>query len=208
MRTSIIAFTAVLALAASPALADGYSYGAPGGSVKGEQANQQEARSSAGAAINQNFEAGHKDKSIDTTPTAIAPGLDAGTNNCAVSASAGGSATGFGLSFGASWESEDCNERNWIALMSSRGWDDVAQAYACLHNAKMAMAFEAAGYECPDAPGEAERRAAEDQVAKNEASGEPAVPSYCSDGGFASDDVIRKNCPESEADRILSDRNW
>lgn len=207
MRTSIIAFTAVLALSASPALADGYSYGAPGGSVSGSQANKQQAQSSAGAIVN-TVNKGPSDYSVDTTPSVIAPGLDAGTNNCAVSASAGGSATGFGLSFGASWESEDCNERNWIALMSARGWDDVAKSYACLHNAKAAMAFEAAGYDCPDAPGEAERKAAEDQVARNETSGEPAVPSYCSDGGMASDDVIRENCPESEADRILSDRGW
>jgi hypothetical protein len=130
--------------------------------------------------------------------------MDAGTNNCAVSASAGGSVTGFGLSLGATWESEDCNERNWIALMSSRGWDDVAQSYACLHNAKMAMAFEAAGYDCPEA-------ASSQEVAEREeaqASAEPTTPSYCSDGGLASEDTIRKNCPEQSADRILSDRGW
>jgi len=177
---NLTAIAVLLAMAAAPAAAQQQS-----------QSSKNEASNSAGAAINQNFESPPGDQQITTTPSAYPPGLDAGTNNCAISASAGGSVTGFGLSFGASWESEDCNERNWIALMSSRGWDDVAQAYACLHNAKMAMAFEAAGYECPERP--------EQELTETQVSNSSDVPGYCDDGGFASDDTIRNNCPNADA---------
>lgn len=196
MRKLLIS-AAAIAMLTTPALAQQQSQG-----------QQTTAKNSAGAAINQNFESPPGDQRIETTPGVYAPGMDAGTNNCAVSMSGGGSVTGFGISLGATWESEDCNERNWIALMSARGWDDVAKSYACLHNAKAAMAFEAAGYDCPDAPGVGERKAAEDQVSRNETGGEPAMPSYCSDGGMANDATIRENCPKSVADRILSDRGW
>jgi len=182
MRTTIFT-TFVLCLLSSTVLAQNSS----------QSNSDANAQNSAGAAINQNFESPPGDQRIETTPSPYAPTLDAGTNSCAVSVSGGATITGFGLSVGASTESDDCKDRNWVALMSARGWDDVAKAYACLHHEKAAAAFEAAGYECPERP-----KMQNKKINVSQENGNNSVPGYCDDGGWATDETIRENCPNAE----------
>jgi hypothetical protein len=127
-------------------------------------------------------------------PPAYAPGLDAGTNNCAVSASAGGSGSGFGISFGASIESEDCQRRQWYALMMRSQKQGVAWAIACQTDFVRDAAADTPGMTCP---GQATTEEMQQQTASAE------VPGYCEDGGWASDAAIRNNCPN--ADQLLGE---
>jgi hypothetical protein len=113
-------------------------------------ANQQ---SSATAAIVNNTPGGGGNLG-ETVPPVYAPGLDSGTNDCAVSASGGASGSGFGISFGASTESEDCQHRNWFVLMSRAGQSDVARLIAC-HNEAVRRAYKLAGKPCPEEIAEA-----------------------------------------------------
>ena len=119
----------------------------------------------------------------DQVPPVYAPGLDSGTNDCAVSASGGGAVSGFGLSFGASFENEDCQRRNWFVLQSRAGNPGVAKALAC-HNDEVREAYRLAGKPCP-----------QEKARREQAGGK--VPPYCEDGGMASKDTIRENCPNA-----------
>jgi hypothetical protein len=131
--------------------------------------------------------------SVSTTPGVYPPGMDAGTNSCANSVSGGASVTGFGLALGGVYENEDCQDRNWFALLTSRGMNKEAVAYACLNNEKIARALRAAGHECPEPEGK-------------QYSSHSEVPPYCDDGGFASASKIAENCPNAR--RIIEQRGW
>lgn len=139
----------------------------------------------------------HQPDSIDTTPGVYPPGMDAGTNSCANSVSGGASVTGFGFALGTTFNNEDCQDRNWYALLTSRGQDNVAEAYACLNNTKIARALTASGVDCD------KYRKRVQQVSDN--SGGPA-PAYCDDGGFATTEKIVENCPNAR--QIIKNRGW
>jgi hypothetical protein len=138
--------------------------------------------------------------SVATTPGVYPPNMDAGTNDCANSVSGGGSVTGFGLAFGATYNNKDCSDRNWYALTTSRGQNDVAKAYACLNNDKMRRALIATGVDCGKYMDRLD--AYQSQRSQKQVAGAD-VPAYCEDGGWASDAAIRDNCPN--ADQLLSD---
>ena len=125
----------------------------------------------------------------DQVPPVYAPGLDSGTNDCAVSASAGGAFSGFGIALGASYENEDCQRRNWFVLQSRAGNAEVAKALAC-ENPEVRKAYRLADEPCP-------QEKAQREQAMNNNGGE--VPGYCDNGGgFANERTIRNNCPNAE----------
>lgn len=144
----------------------------------------------------------HQPDSIDTTPGVYPPGMDAGTNSCANSVSGGGSITGFGLAFGATYNNEDCQDRNWYALTTSRGQNDVAKAYACLNNSKMRRALIASGVDCA----KYEQRLRENEGNTVAAQSSSGTPAYCDDGGLASASTIAENCPNAR--QIIKNRGW
>lgn len=156
---------------------------------------QQQSQSGAGAVVNfsPSTQVDNPDR-IHTTPPVYAPGMDAGTNPCAVGASAGFGVTGFGGSVGHTWTDEDCNQRNWFALLTARGMNDVAIQYACFQNAEVATALRTAGYKCQDHP---DYEVVQEQVSQypEDKTRRSGVPAYCDDGGLASEATIRKNCP-------------
>jgi hypothetical protein len=145
----------------------------------------------------------HQPDSIDTTPGVYPPGMDAGTNSCANSVSGGASVTGFGFALGTTFNNEDCQDRNWYALTTSRNQMDVAKAYACLNNEKMRRALIASGTDCAKYE---KRLASSIEDAEDIPQPHPAKPEYCNDGGLASASTIAKNCPNAR--QIIKDRGW
>jgi hypothetical protein len=155
--------------------------------------NNQQSTNATAAIVNNTPGGGGADLSEQVPPT-YAPGLDSGTNNCAVSASAGGSGSGFGISFGASIESEDCQRRQWYTLMMKSQRQGVAWAIACQTDFVRDAAADTPGMTCPDQQTTRELR--------KQAQAED-VPPYCDDGGWASDQTIRENCPAEAVSRLL-----
>lgn len=145
----------------------------------------------------------HQPDSIDTTPGVYPPAMDAGTNSCANSVSGGASVTGFGFALGTTFNNEDCQDRNWYALTTSRNQMDVAKAYACLNNEKMRRALVASGTDCE----KYEKRLAEHAGRSKSGTVGTATPEYCKrGGGFASTETVVENCPNAR--EIVKNRGW
>jgi hypothetical protein len=174
---TILAATTILVLAQASAPAPAQA-----------QSNTSQSTQATAAIVNNTPGSGGTDLS-NQVPPAYAPGLDSGTNNCAVSASAGGSGSGFGISLGASVESEDCQRRQWYTLMMKSQKQGVAWAIACQTEFVREAAADTPGLTCPDQPTTEELQ---------QASNSGDVPGYCDDGGFASAATIRANCPNAE----------
>jgi len=122
--------------------------------------------SSAGSNANNNVNVGvstygadiPRNTRVHTTPSAIAPGLAAGSIVCAQSASGGGSVTGIGISFGTTRKDEDCNGRSWISTMGAmaaatgdRRYLRAAHYIACDIDMP-GSAMRRAGLDCGDSP--------------------------------------------------------
>lgn len=80
-------------------------------------------------------------------PAVFAPNI-APTAPCMGGTSAGGSGTGFGLSFGTSWTDDECNTRETARLFHSLGMASDALAVLC-SSAYAAAAPSCAGREKP-----------------------------------------------------------
>ena len=83
--------------------------------------------------------------------SATAPGLSSSNGTCMGSTSAGAQGMSFGLSFGSTWNDDDCNRRYYGALAQSLGLKKVAIALYC-QNEDFSSAMRAAGYNCPVDP--------------------------------------------------------
>ncbi len=78
---------------------------------------------------------------VRNVPAVFAPAL-AGGNNCAMSASFGGSVMGFGISGGVGYESEPCNVRQEAALLHNMGKSSAAIEHLKRHIPRIAATFE------------------------------------------------------------------
>jgi hypothetical protein len=165
------------------------------GSAAAQNTSNTETQAQSGASAGVNFAPttnANQPDSVDTTAGVYPPGLDAGTNPCAVGASGGVGVTGFGASFGFTTTNDDCQDRNWYALTTSRGQNEVAKAYACLHNDKMRAALIATGTDCD----KYQRRVDETNTeVVSSSDNDNGAPDYCDDGGWASEETLRNNCP-------------
>lgn len=86
---------------------------------------------------------------LATTASAIAPGLTAaGVHSCAGSTSAAGGGTGFGFSFGTTYEMVECNRRAYAATLQGMGQNAAALALIC-NNAEVQNALNLTGVVCP-----------------------------------------------------------
>lgn len=86
---------------------------------------------------------------LDTTASAIAPGLTAaGVHSCAGSTSAAGGGTGFGFSFGTTYEMQECNRRAYAATLMGMGQNAAALALVC-NNSEVQNALNLTGVVCP-----------------------------------------------------------
>lgn len=86
---------------------------------------------------------------LATTASAIAPGLTAaGVHSCAGSTTAAGGGTGFGFSFGSTYEMQECNRRAYAATLMGMGQNAAALALIC-GNAEVMNALNLTGVVCP-----------------------------------------------------------
>lgn len=86
---------------------------------------------------------------LATTASAIAPGLTAaGVHSCAGSTSAAGGGTGFGFSFGTTYEMQECNRRAYAATLMGMGQNAAALALVC-NNPEVQNALNLTGVTCP-----------------------------------------------------------
>jgi hypothetical protein len=70
------------------------------------------------------------DVTIRSAPQVYVPSVVTG-NVCALGASGGASFIGTGFAIGASWESEQCENRQRVALLHNMGYKDAAREVAC-----------------------------------------------------------------------------
>ena len=84
-------------------------------------------------------------------PAASAPSLATSGETCMGSTSAGASGAGFGLSFGTTWDSAECQRRMNSQQLRLLGHNDAALALLCA-NPGVADALAAVGKRCPGAP--------------------------------------------------------
>ena len=90
---------------------------------------------------------------LSTTASAIAPGLTAaGVHSCAGSTSAAGGGTGFGFSFGTTYEMQECNRRAYAATLMGMGQNAAALALVC-NNPEVQNALNLTGVTCPQQRG-------------------------------------------------------
>ncbi len=101
----------------------------------------------AGAISGGNTFQGGSYKEQKQAPAVFAPSI-APTAPCMGGTSAGGSGTGFGLSFGTSWTDDECNTRETARLFHSLGMVSDALAVLC-SSAYAAAAPSCAGREKP-----------------------------------------------------------
>jgi len=90
-----------------------------------------------------------EDLNIDQTPDVFAPALGtAGTAPCIVAGGVVVGVTGFGIAGGTGITSEDCENRNYAALLANIGEKAAARAYLCRTNPEILKVFEAIGVDC------------------------------------------------------------
>jgi hypothetical protein len=86
---------------------------------------------------------------IDSTASAIAPGLTAaGVHSCAGSASVGAAVTGFNFGIGSTYEMQECNRRAYAATLAGLGQNGAALALVC-NNPEVMAALNQTGVICP-----------------------------------------------------------
>lgn len=120
----------ILFLLAFPALAD--SYQSASAYTHSYAQSSAQAGAAAGAISGGNtFQGGSTSyKEERQAPAAFAPAISP-TAPCMGGTSAGGSGTGFGLSFGTSWTDDECNTRETARLMHAMGLRLDAVAVLC-----------------------------------------------------------------------------
>jgi hypothetical protein len=143
MRTTFWAFMAFcLGLLLAPlAQAQSSNAGAAAGALSGS-ASQSGAQSgaAAGAVINQEFASPPANTrqdldysgtyTIKNVPNAIAPNIYPSAN-CHGSTGVGGAVAGFGVTFGSSWQDEDCQYRETARMFHQMGMNGDAVAVLC-----------------------------------------------------------------------------
>lgn len=89
---------------------------------------------------------------LHTTPSVyVAPSMFGGSNNCGASDSVAMGFTGFGIGGSRARESAACNAREDTSVIYRLGFADVAQLrFLCFGEPENRMAYEAAGYACPE----------------------------------------------------------
>jgi len=137
----------ILLLLAFPALAD--SYQSASAYTHSYAQSSAQAGAAAGAISGGNtFQGGNTSyQDQKQAPSVFAPSI-APTAPCMGGTSAGGSGTGFGLSFGTSWTDDECNTRETSRLFHSMGMTADALAVLC-SSAYAAAAPSCAGREKP-----------------------------------------------------------
>jgi len=125
------------------------SFPALGDSVMAYQQSSAQAQAGAvaGAISGGNTFHGGSYKEQKQAPAVFAPNI-APTAPCMGGTSAGGSGTGFGLSFGTNWTDDECNTRETARLFHSLGMASDALAVLC-SSAYAAAAPSCAGREKP-----------------------------------------------------------
>lgn len=171
MRNILAGAGAILALAASPALAQQTESSASSQSI-----NQTQVLVGGGAGGGKLEYSGSY--SVRNVPDAMAPMISGGTNPCVVGLSAAGSVVGFGAAMGGTWNDESCERRNLAIILMNAGqsFEDPALARAgievlCQHD-DVATALAAVGRPCltRQAPQQATRPVAARQTASAGAS--------------------------------------
>lgn len=147
MRNILAGAGAILALAASPALAQQTESSASSQSI-----NQTQVLVGGGAGGGKLEYSGSY--SVRNVPDAMAPMISGGTNPCVVGLSAAGSVVGFGAAMGGTWNDESCERRNLAIILMNAGqsFEDPALARAgievlCQHD-DVATALAAVGRPC------------------------------------------------------------
>lgn len=89
---------------------------------------------------------------LHTTPTIYTPpSMFGGANNCGQSSAVGVGFTGFGMGGSIASESDNCNAREDTSISYKLGYKDVADMrFFCFGEDLNRMAYEAAGYTCPE----------------------------------------------------------
>lgn len=156
MRTLILA--GILAFLASPALGQTVTSGSASGSASESSAGAVSgAASQSNPSNNQsiNFNSApvqeRKTKKIRNNPDVIVPGVVATQGTCMGSVSIGGSALGFGVGGGATFVDADCQIRSAGLLLHQIGELAAAKQVLC-QLAHVAVAFQATGAPCSEAP--------------------------------------------------------
>lgn len=86
-------------------------------------------------------------QTITSVPDVYAPSIG-GTQPCIVPYSAAGAIVGFGAALGGGIVDEGCEHRNYAAMLFNIGHSDVAAAYLCMMEPKLAEAFKRIGKDC------------------------------------------------------------
>jgi len=108
-------------------------------------------------------------------PAVYAPGLTtSGMVTCMGSTSAGGSGSGFGLSFGSTWIDENCERRLDAGKLAELGYADASMALMCGDTAVW-DSMELTGHPCPNERPEKRGKPLIKRVLKKDASGDVAV---------------------------------
>ena len=111
----------------------------------------------------------------DMVPAVYAPGLtSSGMVTCMGSTSAGGSGSGFGISFGSTWVDENCERRLDASKLAELGYADASVALMCGDTAVW-DSMELTGHPCPNERPEKRGRPLVKRVLKKDASGDVAV---------------------------------
>jgi hypothetical protein len=149
-RLSVLAFAAA-ALASAPVLADSPGHGTPA-TTQVSNVNNNASNSGATAIVapvTNQYAPNRIKQRIDTTASAIAPGLTAaGVHSCAGSAALGVGGTGFNFGFGSTYEMVECNRRAYAATLAGMGQNAAALALIC-NNAEVRAALNQTGVICP-----------------------------------------------------------
>jgi hypothetical protein len=116
------------------------------GQYQGQSQNARSSVKESGNSSNTNVIEAQKRNPVST---AYAAPLVAADDTCMGSSSVGGQGVGFGLSFGSTWQDDDCvrrkDSREWRAM----GYPQVALARMC-QNAENRQAAAASGVQCPE----------------------------------------------------------
>jgi hypothetical protein len=149
-RLSLLAFAAA-ALASAPVLAGSPGHGTPA-TTQVSNVNNNASNSGATAIVapvTNQYAPNRIKQRIDTTASAIAPGLTAaGVHSCAGSAALGVGGTGFNFGFGSTYEMVECNRRAYAATLAGMGQNAAALALIC-NNAEVRAALNQTGVICP-----------------------------------------------------------
>ncbi len=101
---------------------------------------------------------------LATTPAAMAPG----------------SATGFGFSFGSTYEMQECNRRAYAATLMGMGQNAAALALIC-NNAEVQASLNLAGIACPQQRQQPAAAYASSSASPGASKAPAGLPAFCRD---------------------------